>query len=445
MLNHAQPTSSSAAASTHGAASRPLELLEARRLRDLIAALLRREQAAMADFLLALSDFDRRRGWEALGHASLFSFLVAELHLSNSAAFYRKSAARLLQDFPEVIEPLREGRLCLSTIAELAKVLTEENRAVMVPRFFGLSAREAQELVAELQPRPAPPLRDLMTSVTRVVSPTGPAPSLRLELPSASGSLLAGSEARRSNTDSQSLLTSEVAPTHPARVAPRPDEFEPLTASLTRLHFNVRREVVKKVEAARRGLGHAIPNATLEQVLEAALDLLLEKQARARGQVKRPRTTLAAATPPMEAALAAATALMESHYPPASPHVEAQGVTSTSQKATPTQAPRESTPLALAPTEPPPARRTGHRETIPASVRRAVWARDQGRCSWPLDGGGCCGSTHRLELDHIIPWAEWGPSTLENLRVACAAHNSLAARRAFGAPCVERYRSGRRT
>ena len=335
----------------------------------------------MADFLLALSDFDRRRGWEALGHASLFSFLVAELHLSNSAAFYRKSAARLLQDFPEVIEPLREGRLCLSTIAELAKVLTEENRAVMVPRFFGLSAREAQELVAELQPRPAPPLRDLMTSVTRVVSPTGPAPSLRLELPSAAGSLLAGSEARRSNTDSQSLLTSEVAPTHPARVAPRPDEFEPLTASLTRLHFNVRREVVKKVEAARRGLGHAIPNATLEQVLEAALDLLLEKQARARGQVKRPRTTLAAATPPMEAALAAATALMESHYPPASPHVEAQGVTSTSQKATPTQAPRESTPLALAPTEPPPARRTGHRETIPASVRRAVWARDRGRCS----------------------------------------------------------------
>ena len=132
MMTTAHPTPSSAAAHLHAPASRPLELLEARRLRDALKLLLRTEQAAMADFLIALSDFDRRRGWVALGHASIFSFLVAELHLSNSAAFYRMSAARLLQDFPEVIEPLREGRLCLSTIAELAKVLTKENRDVLL-------------------------------------------------------------------------------------------------------------------------------------------------------------------------------------------------------------------------------------------------------------------------------------------------------------------------
>ena len=54
---------------------------------------------------------------------------------------------------------------CLSTIAELAKVLTEENRFVVVPRFFGLSAREAQELVAELQPREVPSTRMVVTRV----------------------------------------------------------------------------------------------------------------------------------------------------------------------------------------------------------------------------------------------------------------------------------------
>jgi hypothetical protein len=63
----------------------------------------------MADFLMALSDFDRRRGWELLGHANLFAFLHVELRLSKSAAFYRKSAPELLQDFPEVIEPLRSA------------------------------------------------------------------------------------------------------------------------------------------------------------------------------------------------------------------------------------------------------------------------------------------------------------------------------------------------
>jgi 5-methylcytosine-specific restriction endonuclease McrA len=89
-------------------------------------------------------------------------------------------------------------------------------------------------------------------------------------------------------------------------------------------------------------------------------------------------------------------------------------------------------------------RRTGPREAIPAAVKRAVWERDGGRCSWPLDGGGCCGSTHRQELDHIVPWARWGGETVDDLRVVCHAHNTLAARREFGARCVERYRSGPR-
>jgi len=91
--------------------------------------------------------------------------------------------------------------------------------------------------------------------------------------------------------------------THPARVGMKRDEVEPLTAELSRIHFNVRREVVKKLEAARRGLGRANQGATNEQVLEAALDLLLEKQARARGLVKRPRTTPASQQPPSSLAL----------------------------------------------------------------------------------------------------------------------------------------------
>ena len=140
-----------------------LELLEARRLRDGLAGLLRAERTAAAEFLLALADFDRRRGWEPLGHASLFAFLHVELGLSKAAAFWRLSAARLLQRFPAVIAPLRDGRLCMSTTAELAKVLTEENLDAVLPRYFGLSAREAREVTAELQPREAPPVREVVT------------------------------------------------------------------------------------------------------------------------------------------------------------------------------------------------------------------------------------------------------------------------------------------
>jgi hypothetical protein len=395
MNSHAYPTPSSAAASFHGAASPSLELSEARRFRDALAALLRKEQHAMADFLVALADFDRRRGWEVLGHASLFAFINSELRLTPAPTYWRVEAARLLQRFPDLVEPLRRGQLCLTTIGELAKVLTEENSDAVLPRFLGISSREAKEIVAELQPRPTPPMR----TVIRILAPgrTSEAALAAIPAPALSVSVTQAyppDVSAPADTDSGSLWAPkvELAAPAPSLVAPRRDDVDPLNAHLSRLSTTVSRRFLHKLKSARAGLGHAIPGATTEQVLEAALDLLLEKQARARGQVKRPRKV--APTP-----------------------------TST-------------------PTEPPPHRRDGHREAIPAAVKRAVWERDGGRCSWPLDGGGRCGSTHRLELDHVVPRARGGEPTLDNLRLLCIAHNRLAAKQVFGARCMERYAGG---
>jgi 5-methylcytosine-specific restriction endonuclease McrA len=75
-------------------------------------------------------------------------------------------------------------------------------------------------------------------------------------------------------------------------------------------------------------------------------------------------------------------------------------------------------------------------------VRRAVWKRDQGRCIWPLDSGGICGSTRRVELDHIVPRALGGPSTADNCRLICRVHNDLAARLVFGNAQMDQYTSG---
>ena len=433
MHNHAHLTHPSVAASSHGAASPSLELCEARQARDGLATLLRAEHFAMADFLIALADFDRRRGWEPLGYASLFAFLHVDLKLPNPSAFWRKSAAQALHRFPDLIEPLRDGRLCCSSTAELAKVLTEENKETVLPRFFGLSAREAQEVVAEFQPRQAPATRTVVTRVTyQPVARSTRADQHQLQPTLTLAPALEAQPALTSPTapgqhpdvvPPSQLRTSEVEFGGVAHPVARRDEIEPLSAERSRIHVNISREFVKKLKMARAGLSHALPGATMEQVLEAALDLLLEKQARARGQVKRPRTTIAVAPPRSEAPEEAVAA---------------------PQEALP--------PLALIPTEPPPTdppttgprppRREGPREAIPAAVRRAVWARDGGHCSWPIDGGGTCGSTHRLELDHVIPWAEWGPSTVENLRVVCHRHNALAARSAFGERLMGRYTTG---
>jgi hypothetical protein len=300
--------------------------------------------------------------------------------------------------------------LCLTTTAELAKVLTDENRAEVLPRFFGLSAREAKEVVAELQPREAPATRAVVTSASRPEFWQPAAPQGSFRLAAAKADLQAPSVVPPTQ-----LRASETTVTSDARRLERQNEVEPLTADLRRLHVTVSRSFMKKLDAARDGLSHSMAGASVERVLEAALDLLLEKQARSRGQVKRPRATVAPATP-AQAATPAATA--------AAPRLEAP-------------------PLALVPTEPTPPRRAGPREAIPAAVKRAVWERDRGRCTWPLDGGGCCGSTHRLEFDHVVPWARDGAPTVEGTRILCRHHNVLAARQAFGERCMARYAGSR--
>ena len=105
--------------------------------------------------------------WRQLGHASLFDFLHREVGLSRGSAYYRQVASRLLGRFPEVAEPLRDGRLCISNVPQLAKVMTEENRATVVAKFFHCSKEEARQVVAEILPAEVVPTRTVVTVCSR--------------------------------------------------------------------------------------------------------------------------------------------------------------------------------------------------------------------------------------------------------------------------------------
>lgn len=198
----------------------PATLAEARVDRDALARLLAREREAAADFLLAVADFDRRHGWERPGHASLFAFLTRELGLSNGAAWLRLTAARLLPRHPAVEAALRGGRLCLSAVGELARVLTAENEAEVLPRFCGRSSREAREVAAAILPRSSPPQREVVTAVAATVSPRRsgePAGSLPL--------------------DSAAETSSESTPaSSPAQASPALQAATPLRALCNRKH-----------------------------------------------------------------------------------------------------------------------------------------------------------------------------------------------------------------
>ncbi len=72
-----------------------------------------------------------------------------------------------------------------------------------------------------------------------------------------------------------------------------------------------------------------------------------------------------------------------------------------------------------------------------------VTARDEGRCQWKLHDGGICGSSVRVQLDHVHPVALGGSSTPDNLRLLCERHNQLAARRVFGESWMEQFTTAR--
>jgi hypothetical protein len=307
----------------------------------------------MADFLVALAEFDRERLWVQLGHSCVFYYLHRDLGLSKGAAHYRKVAAQLVQRFPEVVGPLRDGRLCITSVVELARVITPENSSEIVPKFFHRSKQEAKAVAVEIRPAVAIPRREVVT-----------------EVPCAAAF----------HPDETPLAVRSQDPSSPVPPAPpAPPRSEPLTSDLRRLHMTVSKQFLDKLEAARKGQGHAQPGASAEKVLEAALDLLLEAQAKRRAEVKRPQ-----------------------------------------QNPRPTKDP-------------------GH---IPAAVKRAVWARDEGKCQWRLDSGGICGSTMCLEIDHIRPLARGGKSTVENCRLACRFHNKLAARQVYGDDWMDRFVGG---
>jgi 5-methylcytosine-specific restriction endonuclease McrA len=88
--------------------------------------------------------------------------------------------------------------------------------------------------------------------------------------------------------------------------------------------------------------------------------------------------------------------------------------------------------------QPEPPRQRGRH--VPAAIRRAVFERDAGRCTYRSVSGERCRATARLELHHSIALAQGGEHRLDNVSLRCHAHNALAAEQDFGRDFVARAR-----
>jgi 5-methylcytosine-specific restriction endonuclease McrA len=350
-------------------------------LRRGLASLVSQDRVTTAMLLAHIAEFDARRLYLPAAYPSMFAYCVHELHLSEDAAYKRIQVARIARRFPAIFEAIRDGRLHLTSAGLLCPHLTADNSAELLAAVEHLTKLEIEELIARRFPRseamewvlPVPGLPPLNHEQLAPAQVEAPDPQLLgVDADQLAPGRIEGQDPERPGAPYQSA---------PGPVEPR-GRVSPVAHERFLMQLTIGRSTHDKLRHARNLLGHSLPSGDLAQVLDRALDALIEKLERRK---------LAASARPRQ-----------------SPH---------------------------------PSKRARH---IPAHVKRAVWERDSGQCTFVSDSGRRCAARARLEFDHALPVARGGQATMAGIRLRCRAHNQYEAERAFGAEFMSRKREAAR-
>jgi len=363
---------------------------------------------------------------------SLVSYCVYELRLSEDEAFRRAQASKFARKFPIVFERVAAGEIHLTGLLLLGPHLTEENHVELFERAKHRTKREIARLVRMVDPLP---------SVPSVIEPLGPGPVGIAAANSSTWAKMAEALAMPvrelepgdrpkdwTDPDAHRGLDEPITGGPPDELHARvpdarvldthggvahgdhaPSERRSLGLQRYKVQFTATQEYVDLLEEAQDFLAHAVRDRSLEEVHLRAMRALVD-QLKTR---KYARTNTRAKSQPMEAP---------------SPSTEGVG-------ETPCRDADAHSPAARACARQAPRRRGRY---IPAAVRRAVWERDGGRCTYVDATGQRCRERACLEFDHIDPYARGGPPAVSNLRLACRSHNGLAAEQVFGRDFIER-------
>lgn len=219
-------------------------------LEQQLARLLGQERDVQTAFLITLAAFDRARGYEKKGYATLWDYCRQELRLLEGATFRRIHAARLLDRFPQAKALLLDGRLFMTTLVQLEEVITEENADELFALASWKSKAEVAYLVACRGPAPKEAPRP---AVIRPVARPRVA-----ELPPVAAD----------------------APLF-AAVAPRPaPTIQPVAEDRFTIKLTVSKAFVDTLDEAKRVLSHRVPTGEVEAVLRAALEDLIAREAK---------------------------------------------------------------------------------------------------------------------------------------------------------------------
>jgi hypothetical protein len=374
-----------------------------------LRSLVQVQNQLLAEVLPLSGEVEHRRLYLNQACSSMFGYCTRRLGMSEQVAYQHTQAARAARRFPVILELVGKGDLHLAGVCSLAPHLTEENYEELLFASVRKGRKDIEHMLAGRFPREDVPDRirkvpERQTGVGAAAATGNPGAAVVAGDLGASaavsllraGQVIAGASVRPGESAATSQAGVGGVPdgggaaaatgSRPAPGVTRVGEqvVEPLAEARFRVQFTASLDLRGKIQRARELLSHAVPDGNLASVFERGLDLLIEQQEKRRlGIGVRSRGQAGASTPA---------------------HAE----------------------------------QSSHSRHIPAAVRRQVWQRDGGQCTFVDAEERRCAERSFLEFEHRVPFGKGGTSTPENVRLLCRAHNRGQAERAYGRRHVAR-------
>ena len=425
---------------------------------DLVAAVDRLstiERDAVADLIEALAEFDERRLYLAEGRSSLFAYCTTRLGLSEHEAYHRIEAARTARRFPLVPERLRDRALTLTAVGLLRPHLTEANHRAVLDAARGKSKREVEELVARLAPR-----ADVATSIRKApqrVAATEASPRSKPEgllrpmnpVPHVTGTAAKGSSVgTRLQPCAPTTATADAMELQPCTAAAVQSVSPSTQVSEAQLDSDPILDATSgPVANACRASERRPSQGTVRPLAPARYHLQMTVDADTHAALRKLQDLLRPEVPNGEPALIVGRALSfllahverrkfaaKNQSRGVSAKGRARGTRAVGVAANPERGaePERESPYG----EPP---RTAARY-IPAVIRRAVWLRDDGQCTF-VGPGGRCSERGRLEFHHRVPLGQGGATSVGNVALMCRNHNQWRADLDYGECTMKAHRA----
>ena len=325
------------------------------------------EKLATLTLLEYLAEVDRRKLYTEKAYSTLFEYVSSELGYSETQTADRVNAVRLMVAVPSVKEHLKTGELTLTTASQIQRFVRAESKAAQEAgeRYSSAVTQEKKESV----------VISCLNQTKRQV---------------------------------ERLLLSQMSES--ARVISE-ERIRPITKNRTELRFTVDESVAAKLEQLKNLVG----NASLENIFEQALNLLIEQKAKKRGADVLTSGEKSGLDEKSKSTLPEKWNSKLHHLNASKPDTSEPD----------TSKPDTSETKIVNP----------YSRFIPIDWKRAIHARSGGQCEFMGDKNQIqpssrrCISRYYLQIDHILPLAEGGKTELSNLRHLCAQHNRSEARR----------------